>query len=226
MSDALRDRGETVLAIDVAQGLERAELGLPERAGALVILAHAGGSPETRNDALAVILRHAGIGTLTIDLLSVAENRFANVRSNVPLLTRRLLDGLSQVRLRMLLGEVPPLPIGLCASGECSPVALRVAAQRDQDIYAIVCRGGLIDLAGTVYLRALASPLLVLGDANDEPGTASNRRALAEVGCTRRLTIVPGSAAAPASAAVFESVARETACWFVEHLREGARAAD
>lgn len=225
MNDAPRDRGETGLSIDFARGLQRAELGLPERAGAVVILAHAGESHEARNDALAVVLRHAGIGTLTVDLLSVAEKRFANVRRNVPLLTRRLLDGLSQLRLRMLVGEVPPLPIGLCASGECSPVALRVAAQRDQDIYAIVCRGGLIDLAGTVYLRALASPLLVLGDANDEPGTASNRRALAEVGCTRQLTIL-ASATAPASVAAFESVARETAYWFVEHLHEGVRAAD
>jgi hypothetical protein len=28
----------------------------------------------------------------------------------------------------MLLGEVPTLPIGLCAGGDCSPVVLRVAA--------------------------------------------------------------------------------------------------
>jgi hypothetical protein len=85
-----------------------------------------------------------------------AEERFADIHHNVSLLARRLLDALALIKQRMLLGELPTLPIGLCAAGDCSPVALRVAALRDHDIFAVVCRGGLIDLAGMLYLRSLS----------------------------------------------------------------------
>ena len=67
----------------------------------------------------------------------------------------------------MLLGELQTLPIGLYAANATSPVAVRVAAQRDHDIAAIVCRGGLIDLAGMLYLRSLESPLLMLVEETD-----------------------------------------------------------
>jgi hypothetical protein len=100
----------------------------------------------------------------------------------------------------MLLGELPTLPIGLCASGEGSPVALRAAAVRDHDIFAVVCRGGLIDLAGMLYLRSLTSPLLVLVAADDERVAASNRRALRELRCDKELKLLPASSEQPDSA--------------------------
>jgi hypothetical protein len=52
------------------------------------------GSPRRATTPLAVILQHAGIGTLTLDLLTDAEERFADRHRNVSLLARRLLDGL------------------------------------------------------------------------------------------------------------------------------------
>jgi hypothetical protein len=116
----------------------------------------------------------------------------------------------------MLLSELPTLPIGLCAAGDCSPVALRVAALRDHDIFAVVCRGGLIDLAGMLYLRSLAAPLLVLVSEEDERVTASNRRALRELACRQELKLLP--AASPDSATALGFVARETVHWFFQHL--------
>jgi len=115
----------------------------------------------------------------------------------------------------MLLGELPTLPIGLCAAGDCSPVALRVAALRDHDIFAIVCRGGLIDLAGMLYLRSLSAPLLVLVGEDDERVTASNRRALHQLSCHHELKLLPP--VSPDPAAALGAVARETALWFVQH---------
>ena len=185
-------------------------------------MAHAGPTPEARDDALAVVLRHAGVGTLTLDLLTHVEEHFADKHHNVPLLTRRLLDGLALIKRRMVLGELPVVPIGLCAAGDCSPVVVRVAALRDHDIFALVCRGGLIDLAGMLYLRSLASPLLVLVAEDDERGLLSNRRALREVVSEQQLKLLPASVDSPESAVVFECVARATAQWFVQHLPTGS----
>lgn len=76
-------------------------------------------------------------------------------------------------------------------------MVLRVAAQRDHDIFAIVCRGGLIDLAGMMYLHLLASPLLVLVGQDDERRVVSTRRALRELACPNELQLLPASADSP-----------------------------
>lgn len=218
MTGALAFPGQTPIALAAGHGSLQGLLTLPQRLSALVVLTHAGPDPAARDDALAVILQHAGIGTLTLDLLTPAEERFADLQHNVSLLARRLLDGLALLKQRMLLGELPTLPIGLSAGGDCSPVVLRVAALRDHDIYALVCRGGLIDLAGALYLRSLASPLLVLVDEDDARGTTSNRRALRELACPHELRTLAAQADSPTSAAAFELVARATARWFIDRL--------
>ncbi len=97
-------------------------------------------------------------------------------------------------------------------------MVVRAAAIRDRDIYAVVCRGGLIDLAGMLYLRTLASPLLVLVGDGEQRVETSNRRALRELTGRKELKLLPASADAPDSAAAFEWVARETAHWFVRTL--------
>jgi len=218
LSAVLAFPGQTPIALAAGHGTLHGLLTLPERLLALVVLTQAGPAPAARDDALAVILQHAGIGTLTLDLLTPAEERFADLQHNVSLLARRLLDGLCLLKQRMLLGELPPLPIGLSGAGDCSPVALRVAALRDHDIYALVCRGGLIDLAGVLYLRSLASPLLLLVDEDDQRSTMSNRRALRELACPHELRGLAARTDAPESAAAFETVAHATALWFIDHL--------
>lgn len=57
-----------------------------------------------------VILRHARIGTLTLDLLTPSEERFKDNHHNVPQLAKRLLDGLLLIKQRMLTDELPKLP--------------------------------------------------------------------------------------------------------------------
>jgi hypothetical protein len=88
--------------------------------------------------------------------------------------------------------ELTTLPIGLCGSGPTSPVVVRIAALRDNDIAAVVCRSGLIDLAGTLYLHSLAAPILMLVGANDEHLVASNRRALKEASCHKEMKLILG----------------------------------
>lgn len=210
MNDGIAVPGRTEIVIASGRDALHAVLTLPADPSALAVLAHAGPTPQARDDALAAILRHAAIGTLTLDLLTESEKRFADVQHNVSLLARRLLDALSMLKHRTQQGELPLLPVALCAFGDCSPVAVRVAALRDHDVFAVVCRNGMIDHAGMLYLRSLESPLLVLLDEDgDERLIASARRALREIACRQSLVPVPAGA--------FDLVARETARWLLAH---------
>ncbi len=203
------------LIIPSEHGSLHGSLALQSNSPGLVILAHAALALDGRDGLLANILRHAGLSTLSVDLLAREEEQFPDVHNNIPLLAKRLLEFLDQIRHRMLMGEIPQQSIGLCAASTTAPVVVRIAAQRDHDIAAIVCRGGLIDLAGILYLRTLASPLLVLHEQSDTQHTASNRRALQEVLCTKALKIIPDIGFEYATSTGFEVAARETTQWFI-----------
>ncbi|HMW18397.1 MAG TPA: hypothetical protein PKN13_11070 [Accumulibacter sp.] len=205
-----------------AHGPVHGTLILPEPLVAIAILIHAGLERRTSDDPLAAILQHAGTGTLLLDLLTASERRYSDIQRNVPLLTQRLLDVLALFKQHMSLGDLPMLPIAFCAYGDCSPAAVRVAAWRDHDIFAVVCHGGMIDLAGMLYLRTLTSPLLVLVDADDQRLLQSNRRALREVNCPSRcLTLADdGETASQMNFSAF--AARQSAQWLLEHLPRAA----
>ena len=194
---------------------------LPEAPG-IVVLAHAALALDGRDHAAAEKLRHAGLSTFTVDLLAKEEEHFADVHNNVPLLCKRLIDFLGVIKHRMLLDEIPTQPLGVFAATTTSPVAVRVAALRDHDIVAIVCRGGLIDLAGMLYLRSLESPLLLLEEETDMQHIASNRRALQEVRCKKELRIIPEIGIDYATSVGFETAVHEASQWFTEHLKKAS----
>ena len=210
------------VSVASAHGLLFGRLALAANAIGFVVLAHDSLAKDGRNQALTRLFHGAGLSTLSVDLLSENEERFSDVHYNVPLLAKRLLDFLALVKNRMQLGELPTLPIGLWAADATAPVALRVAALRNHDIAAIVCRGGLIDLAGMLYLRSLDSPLLVLVDENDAQHIASNTRALQEIGCTKELKLIATAGADGGSTADLEEATRDAADWFVEHFKTRA----
>ncbi|MFZ2855357.1 MAG: hypothetical protein WAZ34_14775 [Rhodocyclaceae bacterium] len=213
------------ISIHTARGPLHGQLAVPDGAGGLIILAHAGFSPESQDNALAAALRHAGFATLTLDLLPPEEARFADAHNNVPLLTQRLLDGIALIKRLMQDKTLPSLPLGLCAAGDTSPVIVRASAQRDRDIAAIVCRGGLIDLAGGLYLRLLTSPLLVLIGEHEHRLLVSSQRALREVACNKALEIIPDSGSDFASETAFAAVASSTVRWFETYCRAQTQAA-
>ena len=190
---------------------------LPEAHG-LVVLAHAALALDGRDGVLAVIFRHAGLSTLSVDLLAAQEEHFPDVHNNVPLLSKRLLDFLGLIKHRTLLGEIAAQPLGLYAANATSPVAIRTAALRDHDIAAIVCRGGLIDLAGMLYLRSLESPLLMLVEETDSRHIASSRRALQEIRCLKELKLIPEIGIDYTQSSGFEIAAKEASQWFVKHF--------
>lgn len=213
------------ISIHTARGPLHGQLAVPSGAGGLIVLAHAGFSPESHDNALAAVLRHAGFATLTLDLLPPEEERFADAHNNVPLLTQRLLDGIALIKRLMQDETLPTLPLGLCAAGHASPVIVRASAQRDRDIAAIVCRGGLIDLAGALYLRLLTSPLLVLLGEHEQRLLVSSQRALREVACDKALEIIPDAGGDVDSGSAFDAVASGTVRWFDTYCQAQTQAA-
>lgn len=207
----------TPISIHTEHGSLHGLIALPQDARGLVVLAYAGASPDARDSAIVGTLRQSGMATLVIDLLTHQEEHFTDMHNNVPLLAKRLLDCLTLIRRQMQNGELPTLPIGLCGTNTTSPVAIRVAALRDHDIGAIVCLGGLIDLAGMLYLRTLESPLLVLVGEADSTLIASNRRALNEVACTKALELIPETEAVADPTSAFHALSRKIAHWFGQH---------
>ncbi len=224
MIDITPDGFGIPVSVPSEHGLLHGQLALLPDAPGIVVLAHAASILDTRDEVVAGIFRHAGLSTLSVDLLARQEEQFPDVHNNVPLLSRRLLDFLGVIRNRMLLGELRTLPMGLWAANATSPVAVRVAALRDHDIAAIVCRGGLIDLAGMLYLRSLESPLLLLVEETDGRHVASSRRAMEEIPCHKEIKLIPEIGIDYATSAGFEQSANEAARWFVEHFSKASLA--
>lgn len=134
----------------------------------------------------------AGHGILALPLLTPREAHSPDAMHNVALLAQRLLDALDAVRDD---GDTAKLALGLLAGGHLTPAAIRAAARRDLQVRALVCHGGLLDLAGRQYLELLAAPLLVLTDAGDEAAERSCERAAAHLhGPLRTLRLQPGEA--------------------------------
>ena len=214
----------TPFSLRSEHGLLHGQLDLRPAAVGLVVLAHASETLDTPDTLLARDFHRFGLSTLSVDLLSHREERYADVHHDVPRLTRRLLGFLDLLRERIDQGEIEAQAIGLHATHDASPAAVRAAALRDRAIAALVCRGGLIDLAGTLYLHALASPLLILAEDDDQTHTASNRRALREVSCPRELRLIPAIGNDYAASPGFMRAAEDAAGWFVGHFASASRA--
>ena len=220
MIDLTPDGFDIPISISSEHGRLHGRLSLQPGAKGIVVLAHAAVALDERDNALAKLIRREGLSTLSIDLLARQEEHFVDVHNNVPLLARRLLDFLGLIKNQMLLGELQQQPLGLCGSNATSPVVVRVAALRDHDIRGVVCRGGLIDLAGMIYLRSLSCPLLLLVEETDDLHVASNRRALQKTTCRNQLVVIPEIGIDYAVSKGFEIAAQNTAQWFVKCFGE------
>ena len=207
------------ISIHSEHGLLHGQLSLLPEAQGIIVLAHATMALDERDALMAHKFLHAGFSTLSVDLLARQEEHFPDVHNNVSLLAKRLLEFIDLIRHRMLLGEIPTQALGLCASGVSSPVAIRVAAQRDQEVAAIVCRSGIIDLAGALYLHSLTSPLLMLAEETDTQNIAISRRALQEISCVSELKLIPEIGFDFALSEGLEKARDESIQWFRKYLR-------
>ncbi len=214
----------TTRPIDVAAGdlLLAGDLTIPAGAEAIVLFSHGSGSSRLspRNRLVAAQLAHAGLATLLFDLLTPAEEEedrsSGALRFDIPLLADRLVRATDFVRGH---SDTSRLSIGYFGASTGAAAALIAAADRPQDVGAVVSRGGRPDLAEDALERVAAPTLLIVGGA-DHPVLELNARAHARLTCRKHLEIVIGATHLFEEPGALEEVARLARDWFVRFLVE------
>jgi len=195
-------------------------LGIPNGVGGVVLFAHGSGSGRhsPRNRYVAGVLREANLATLLIDLLTEDEEevdlRTTRLRFDIGLLARRLVGATDWLVQNP---DTEQLRIGYFGASTGAGAALVAAAERPNEVGAIVSRGGRPDLAGDALPLVKAPTLLIVG-GNDEPVIGMNEEALARMRAVKRLQIVPGASHLFEEPGALEEVARLATGWFARHL--------
>lgn len=212
--------GERPVRIATPSAVVEGQLAIPERARALVILAHA--APQSAyaagNRYVAAVLRTAGFATLVVNLLtaheSVQDTETSDLRFRLPLLAARLAGVTSWAALHPALRE---LPVGFFAGGVSASAALETAAESPRLVGAIVARSGRPELAAA-SLRDVRTPVLLLVGEKDTANVATNQRALERLPTTTRLHVIPGAGQRLDDETSLGSVAQLAAAWFERTL--------
>lgn len=193
------------------------ELSVPADAFGLVMFVHGSGSSRLspRNRWVAAFLQRHGLATLLFDLLTEREAADRRHVFDVDLLANRVGSALDWAAGRADLRRWRP---GLFGASTGAAAALVAAAARPAAVRAVVSRGGRPDLAGPWLPEVQAPTLLIVGSA-DETVLALNRLALRQLGCRRRLEVVPGATHLFEEPGALASVAAMATAWFEDTLR-------
>ena len=196
-------------------------LSVPNEARGAVLFAHGSGSTHRspRNRSVADVLNEGGLATLLINLLTGDEQQVdlqtAQLRFDIPFLAGRLTEIAGWLRDHP---AVRRLPLGLFGASTGAAAALVTAAERPNEVRAVVSRGGRPDLAMDALERVQAPTLLIVGGA-DGAVVELNRRAMARMHCAHELKIIPGATHLFEEEGALDHVAAEAADWFVRFLR-------
>ncbi|HEX6018382.1 MAG TPA: alpha/beta hydrolase [Burkholderiaceae bacterium] len=193
---------------------------VPRAAHGLVLFAHGSGSGRhnPRNRFVADVLQARRLGTLLFDLLSEAEGRDRANVFDIGLLANRLLQAMSWLRERR---DLNGLRLGLFGASTGAAAALVAAAERPQEVSAVVSRGGRPDLAGPALTQVRAPTLLLVG-ALDAEVLALNREAARQLTCEKRLEVVPRATHLFEEAGALRRVADSAGEWLLQHLSTAA----
>jgi pimeloyl-ACP methyl ester carboxylesterase len=195
-------------------------LSLPRGARGIVMFAHGSGSSRLspRNRYVAQLLNQARLATLLVDLLTAQEEaidlRTARLRFDIGLLAERLVGATDWLLEHPQTRE---LQIGYFGASTGAAAALVAAAERLDEVAAIVSRGGRPDLAGPRLPQVRAPTLLIVG-GNDVQVIELNRAAFAQLRCEKQLVIVPGATHLFEEPGALDEVARLAREWFERYL--------
>ncbi len=192
-------------------------LGVPDGARGVVLFAHGSGSSRhsPRNNFVAQVMQKAGLGTLLMDLLTRDEDIDYETRFDIPLLARRLSAATSWLAEE---DETSDLRIGYFGASTGSAAALKASVSEGQKVGAIVSRGGRPDLAMEDLAGVTAPTLLIVGGLDDVV-IELNKKALAQLKCTKELVIVPGATHLFEEEGTLEEVAAHAVKWFKKYLK-------
>ena len=196
-------------------------LAVPEGACGVVVFAHGTGSGRhsPRNQHVAGLLQDAGLATLLVDLLTAEEEREDSESGHLRFDTGFLAHRLSVVTDRLYEEpEISSLPPGYFGASTGAAAALIAAAQRPEEIGAVVSRGGRPDLAGEETLPRVQSPTMLIVGGEDHPVLETNRRSMDHLRAEKRLEIVPGATHLFEEPGALDEVARLAVEWFTSRL--------
>ena len=197
-----------------------ATLDLPRDARGVVVFAHGSGSSRfsPRNRQVATALQAAGLGTLLMDLLTEAEDRIdaetSEFRFNIPLLASRLVGATNWLRAR---NDTRDFSVGYFGASTGAAAALSAAAEKPDDIDAVVSRGGRPDLANAALAKVKAPTLLLVGSL-DRVVIDFNRAAIDHMKCEKSMELIPGATHLFEEPGALEQVAKRATEWFRRHL--------
>lgn len=195
----------------------KGSLFLPEDPRGLILLPRINSfPPDVLFDLITKLQGDSEFATLSLNLSHFGDDPRSELHNNVPLLTQRLLEGLTVVRREPLLGH---LPCALLAAGALVAPAMRASAQRDSHVRALVCQGGLPDRTGRFYLENLCSPTLLMFEPMDVEGMASGLRCQDEnpSHCFLHQFPEPGDQTVPHHRKA-EIIAQVACRWFNAHI--------
>lgn len=210
--------------VDAGEVRLEGDLAAPEDALGLVVFVHGSGSSRhsSRNLEVAATLRQEGFGTLLFDLLTPAEDaqdaRTARLRFDIEMLARRLAHVVSWAR-----EHYPRVcgrrgrPVGLFGASTGAAAALVVAAQRPDDVGAVVSRGGRPDLA-TENLKGVRAPTLLIVGGHDTDVLTLNEQAAGELAAEHGIALVPRAGHLFAEPGALQTVSQLASRWFTRHL--------
>lgn len=196
------------------------DLVVPADPGGAVVFAHGSGSGRhsPRNQAVASQLQGRGFATLLIDLLTEDEEQLdrttGELRFDVELLASRLSASVSWLSAQP---DLQALALGFFGASTGAAAALIAAAERPDDVAAVVSRGGRPDLAGSRLARVACPTLLIVG-GNDLDVLELNRGALAQLRAKTSLEVVPGATHLFEEPGALDVVADLAAHWFLVHV--------
>ena len=195
-------------------------LTIPDGGIALVLFAHGSGSSRQspRNQFVARTLNDAGLATLLFDSLTAEEEAIdmhtREHRFNIGLLAERLVYATRWAKQQK---QTRDLRVGYFGSSTGGAAALVAAEEIQQDVGAVVSRGGRPDLAGDALPKVQAPTLLIVG-GNDDIVIELNEMARDQMRCEVKLEIVPGATHLFEEPGTLEKVANLASDWFVNHI--------
>jgi putative phosphoribosyl transferase len=198
----------------------RGALALPPDPLGLVICTHgaAGEHATAFEHVVADGLRHAGLATLDVELLTDAEQRDAyafDIAGNVSLLASRLIGVTDWAR-----GHVPQarvLDVGYFGLAAGAAAALAAAAHRPDLVRAVVSAAGRPDLAEE-WLGDVRAPTLLIVGGLDGDALTTHRETLYFLCCESRLEVVHDAAGYFDEPEASAQVVRSAQRWFLGHL--------
>lgn len=192
------------------------ELVVPEDACGLIIFSHGSGSSRfsPRNNFVAQYLQRIQFATFLFDLLTKEEDETYSNRFNIHLLSQRLVQVTRQLAKE---DQVKHLPIGYFGASTGAASALTAAAILQDQIGAVVSRGGRPDLAANELYLVKAATLLIVGELDREV-IDLNQETLDKLDGVRSLKIIRGATHLFEEPGTLEQVAQLSGEWFTKYL--------